>query len=121
MSNKRAKGYYGEALAALFLIEKGYTILEKNYLKNGGELDIVAFKESLVVFIEVKTRYSYEMGKPAMAVDLFKQGKIIKGAMGFMAENKGFQNCSFRFDVIEVMPKERIKINHIINAFEVEE
>lgn len=121
MSNEKAKGTFGEALAADFLEKEGYTILKKNYLKNGGELDIVAFKNGAVVFIEVKTRYSYLMGEPAAAVDTFKQLKIIKGAEGFMSENEKLHSCSFRFDVIEVMPKESKRINHIINAFEVEE
>ena len=121
MTNEKVKGSYGERLAAEFLKRQGYTVIEKNYLKNGGELDIVALKDEVVVFIEVKTRYSYVMGEPALAVDLFKQMKIIKGAEGFMSENKRFLNCSFRFDVIEVMPRKTEMINHIKNAFEVEE
>ena len=121
MSYIRDTGCLGEEMAAGYLQNEGYTILERNYLKKAGELDLVARKGSLLIFVEVKTRNSLSMGTPASAVDLRKRERIIKGAKGFLFEHPRYEDrYSMRFDVIEIFPKKARKVNHIINAFEVE-
>ena len=56
-SKNQKKGEVGESVAVKYLQNKGYVILERNYTKKSGEIDIVAQKGSTVYFIEVKSRY----------------------------------------------------------------
>lgn len=112
-------GKKGEDAAAMYLRLKGYRILQRNFHSRYGEIDIIAFKNETVVFVEVKTRGKHPIDTPASAVDIFKQKKIIKTAY-FYIMNKQLDDVDMRFDVIEV----RVcgfgcKINHIENAFEV--
>ena len=105
----------GETLAVNFLKKQGYKILQQNYKNKIGEIDIICFnkKENEIIFVEVKSRSSYEFGLPSEAVDFAKQQKIIKTAQVFLTKNN-LLNAKIRFDVIEVVNKE---INHIKYAF----
>ncbi|NLY08961.1 MAG: YraN family protein [Tissierellia bacterium] len=116
MTNKR-KGNYGESLACAELSSKGYRILERNYQKVIGEIDIVALEGMTLVFIEVKTRKDDKYGQGAEAVTNSKQQKIIKTAMHYILE-KGFEGLQCRFDVIEITLMPFPAIRHIENAFE---
>ena len=118
-TEKRRTGDKGEAIACRHLRKKGYKILEKNYVAEGNEIDIIAKKGELVAFVEVKTR-SYKEGEiltPSSAVTPEKQRKIIKTAKYYAAFNA--RNSLLRLDVIEViLDGGRAKeINHIENAF----
>lgn len=115
--NTKKIGQYGEDLAAQFLRQKGYKIIERNFSVQGGEIDIIAQKSSMLVFVEVKTRKNDVFGTPAMAVNFGKRQKIIHTALIFLHINNHHGAC--RFDVIEVYLKDNKKtINHIQNAFE---
>jgi putative endonuclease len=59
-SEKRRIGNIGEDLAEKFLVKRGYKIIERNYLKKFGELDIVASKQAVICFVEVKSIVSHE-------------------------------------------------------------
>ncbi len=61
-------GDRGEKLAAMYLENRGYMILERNYRFERAEVDIVAFKEHEIVFVEVKLRTSLKFGHPEDAV-----------------------------------------------------
>lgn len=101
------KGNRGEALAAKQMEKMGYEILERNFHALKGEIDIIAKKDSYIVFTEVKYRKNEAMGSPAEAVNQWKQQHIIRAAKAYMA-----QNCleemgyDFRFDVAEVLSNE---------------
>ncbi|MEG1459118.1 MAG: YraN family protein, partial [Acetivibrio sp.] len=60
--NKRALGFEKEKLAAQFLEEKGYQVLEKNFYSHFGELDLICKKEEYLVFVEVKYRKELAYG-----------------------------------------------------------
>jgi putative endonuclease len=60
-SPKRRIGNIGEDLAEMFLVKNGFKILERNYLKKWGELDVIAKKNNLIHFIEVKSKVSREI------------------------------------------------------------
>ena len=112
-------GNTGENLAATFLENHGYKILEKNFRIRAAEIDIIAQKDNTVIFVEVKTRSNIRKGTPAEAVNLRKQKKIIEAASVFLQDEKYF-DCACRFDVIEILSAGKdFKINHIENAFEV--
>lgn len=103
----------GEQKAKQFLIKAGYKILETNYKNKIGELDIVAFKDDVYVFVEVKARTSLKYGRPGEAVGQFKQNKIRQLAQSYLIYKNLFPS-PMRFDVIEVLDGQ---INHIENAF----
>lgn len=73
----------GENLATEFLQKKGYKILERNFRKKYGEIDIVATHKEFLVFIEVKTRTSTEFGSGFEAISIWKIKSLIKTAYLF--------------------------------------
>lgn len=113
-------GEIGEEYASKFLKKKKYKILERNYRKRYGEIDIIAENKNYIVFVEVKTRHRDSMTSAADAVNRQKQLKIIKTASMYLAENETDKFC--RFDVCEVyINSDNLKlvyINYIEAAFE---
>ena len=85
-----AVGKLGEEFAAKYLKKHGYLIIARNYAIVGGELDIVALKCRTLVFVEVKTRSSEDMGSASDAVDLRKQNCLKKARRDFLNR---FGNC----------------------------
>lgn len=112
--NKRAFGGQGEADARSFLEQKGAKILEMNYRRPTGEIDIIARKGRTILFVEVKRRSSLRYGRPAEAVDCAKRGHILRTAALYLQENR-LADAPVRFDVIEILPGE---MRHIENAFD---
>lgn len=113
-------GEIGEEYASKFLKKKKYKILERNYRKRYGEIDIIAENKNYIVFVEVKTRHTDSMTSAADAVNRQKQIRIIKTASLYLAENETEKFC--RFDVCEVyINSDNLKlvdINYIEAAFE---
>ena len=112
--NKRRFGGQGEMEARAFLEQKGAKILEMNFRRPTGEIDIIAKQRGTLLFVEVKRRSSLRYGRPAEAVDRAKQAHILRTAMLYVQE-KGLSDAPLRFDVIEVLPD---SIRHIENAFD---
>lgn len=110
-------GKKGEGIAAKYLKNKGYKILEKNFRKPYGEIDIIAQKGENFAFVEVKTRKNDLYGTPAEFVTAKKQERLKKAAYTYIQQND--LDAEFTFDIIEVYLNEEkvIKINHLINAF----
>lgn len=77
-------GVNGEEIAAKFLQKKGFRIIERNFSKRYGEIDIVALdcsnKEQILVFVEVKTRKSKEFGSPLEAITSWKLKSLVRTA-----------------------------------------
>lgn len=113
-------GEMGEEYAVKFLEKKKYNILERNYSKRYGEIDIIAENKNYIVFVEVKTRHKDSMTSAADAVNRQKQIRIIKTASLYLAENETEKFC--RFDVCEVYVNsdnlKLVDINYIEAAFE---
>ncbi len=95
------------------MIEKGYTILARNFHCRGGELDIVAKKGDLVVFVEVKARSSDDYGYPSEFVTPRKRKHLRECARYFLLSN-GLDNVDIRFDVVGITGK---NVEWIENAF----
>ena len=95
------QGELGEQYAAKYLTGMGYEIISQNFHTPYGEIDIIASKNEYICFVEVKTRSKNSIARPAAAVNVKKQQKIIKSAMIYLSQNC----CDFqpRFDVIEVI------------------
>ena len=109
----KIEGNVGEIKAVNFLKKKKYKIITTNYKNKIGEIDIIAEKDDLIVFVEVKNRSTFAFGRPIEAVTLQKQNKIKKVAEIFLMINH-IQYHNVRFDVIEVFDD---FINHTENAF----
>ncbi|MEG2174064.1 MAG: YraN family protein [Oscillospiraceae bacterium] len=117
--NQKILGAWGEDYAVDVLRRNGYFILARNWHMQGGELDIVARKEGILAFIEVKTRSGDAFGRPAEAVTRLKQRRLIRSAICYWQENP----CELqpRFDVFEVFASEYGRApcyQHIKGAFE---
>lgn len=115
-------GKTGEDLALRLLVDKGYSILERNFRTKFGEIDIIAKDKEIFVFVEVKTRGSENFGLPFEAISKAKQRKISKMAVAFMQE-KGFLGEMARFDVISIIYSVEggYKFELFKDAFELEE
>lgn len=115
---KKDKGKLGEDIAVKFLVDKGYKILERNYRYGHGEIDIIAMDGDVLVFVEVKMRFSDKFGAPEDSVTIAKRRQLKKIAGAFLeTHDVSFSEC--RFDFIGVMFKDRkFQINHIENAFQ---
>lgn len=97
----RNTGRQGEELAEQFLIQQGYQILERNWQKRGGEIDIIAEDNGMLVFVEVKTRRSHARGYAVEGVHKGKQRLVSKTAQLYRLEKKRvLEDC--RFDVVSI-------------------
>ena len=126
MRIKPAKGDFqlslgdrGEMIAAGYLAEQGYQVLDKKVRAPFGELDLVAQKDGRVIFVEVKTRSTPQFGLPEEAVDLAKQKQLTKLADWYLQKNK-INKKPARFDVVALIYDgvNTPQIRHIENAFE---
>jgi len=94
-------GERGEALAAQWYRQAGFEIAARNWTCREGELDVVARRDELVVFCEVKARASDRFADPALAVDYRKQAKVRRAAFRWL-EGQPWQP-RLRFDVAIVV------------------
>ena len=121
LAGRRALGAEGEQRAAEHLARQGYRIEGRNVRAGGVELDLVARRGRLLVFVEVKTRRSRRFGAPELAVDFAKRARLVRGAAAWLHEHGG-HGARVRFDVVacEVGPESppSWRIRHIEGAFE---
>jgi putative endonuclease len=119
-ARNKSLGDRGEDAAARYLKRQGFHILERGYDSHLGELDIIAVDGRTVVFVEVKTRTSDDVGHPTEAIDDRKQRRMTQAALAYLKSKRLLQTAA-RFDVVAVTwPKDVRKptIDHYKNAFE---
>lgn len=107
----------GEELACKSLLDKGYKIIERNFRKGYGEIDIIAVKDKTLVFIEVKTRTSYQFGTPIEQISYFKLKSLVKTAQFYKHIHPELPEA-LRIDAISIVldnTKNTSKIEHIEN------
>lgn len=114
----KAIGNEGEELACAYLESKGWRILERNYFFEKSEVDIVAYDDTAIVFVEVKLRSSDKFGTPIEHISEEKVMHVFKAAEAWMYERK-MDGSPMRFDVIGILQKknEAPEFNHIQDAF----
>lgn len=113
MGNNIISGKEGEDIAAAFMERKGFQILVKNFRSGRAEIDLIAIKDSLMVFAEVKLRTRVAYGLPEAAVDSSKEERIMEAAENYIFENDW--NGKIRFDIISIVNKK--EVYHIEDAF----
>lgn len=109
-------GPKGEQLAEKFLKQKGYSIRVRGFRALGGEIDIIAVKNNILIFVEVKTATTSHFGQPEAWVTPAKQAQIIKVAQAYLHQRS--DHAAPRFDVIAIdLTQSRPVIRHYENAF----
>lgn len=109
-------GKKGEALAAEYLEELGYEILERNWHFRHTEVDIIARDKQFLVIVEVKTRSGDTYGEPYTAVDRNKQRSLIYAAERYLFSHQ--LDLEVRFDIISIITSpNRTALEHIKEAF----
>lgn len=118
MYKRHIIGKEGEEIATEFLENKGYKMLDRNFLTRHGEIDIIAKDNEEYVFIEVKSRKNKKYGEPIDAIDKNKI-KHLKSAINYYLYINKLENKFIRIDVIEVKYlQNKIYINHIKQAID---
>lgn len=116
MAEHNITGQKGEELAANYLKEQGYIVLETNWRFKNLEADIIASKGDTLIVAEVKTRTSNFFGEPETFVTRQKQKNLIKTAHEYIERKQ--LDLEVRFDIISiVMNSSGSKVNHIESAF----
>jgi putative endonuclease len=113
-------GRLGETLAFEYLVRQRYVIVERNYRKQCGEVDIIARDGETLVFVEVKTRQSTAFGTPFEAVDARKQRQLSRIAQEYI-QSRRLGEAPARFDVIAVRlnrDNQPATFDHLKNAFD---
>jgi len=103
-TQKQAFGQWGEKTAAAYLENNGYTILERNFHTAHGEIDIVASKAPVLIFVEVKTRSSHMFAFPEDSVTQRKQAHLLSAAEDYLQTHPESSE-SWQFDVIAIERK----------------
>jgi putative endonuclease len=101
MARRQTIGRWGEEVAAQFLQQKGYEILQHNVRTPYGELDLIARCGATIVFVEVKTRTSSSFGLPEISVGQRKIRHLLDAAQAFMQLYSGPEE-EWRVDVIAI-------------------
>jgi putative endonuclease len=116
-TKKKSKtGQLGEQIAANYIENKGFEILERNWRKNHKEIDIISKKEDVLIIIEVKTRTQEFVDPPGEVVTKKKQRNIIAASNDYIFEKD--LDLQVRFDVISVtILDDKHSIEHIAEAF----
>ena len=107
-------GLSAESRAAALLMAKGYRILAKRFKTPHGEIDLVAKKRNLLVFVEVKARATLD--DAAFAVTPRQQGRIIDAAQAWLAAHPEHANFELRFDAMLIAPRHLPR--HLLAAFD---
>ena len=94
-------GIWGEELAAAYLREKGYVILERDWHSKHRDIDIIAQQGEWMVFVEVKTRRNREFADPLQAVNIQKQKNLLRAINHYINYRK--LDNPWRFDVITIV------------------
>lgn len=109
-------GRLGETKASAYLESFGFRILHRNYRTKVGEIDIVAKRDHIIYFFEVKTRKSVMYGQPYEAVTHFKQIHMKRAAQWYVLQNK-LEKSKLKLAVISVLIEGK---NETINLYELD-
>ena len=114
-------GVWGERVAARHLKRAGYMILERNFETVQGEIDLIAFRDGVLTFVEVRSQTAGEFGGPLSTITRPKQLRVIKAAEQYAAlHGLEAEDVELRFDVVSVVfgdGSARPQVEHVEGAF----
>jgi putative endonuclease len=109
MAQHNLTGNSGEALAATYLKGKGYNILQKNWRHSRWEVDIIAEKDTILHFVEVKTRRTEKFGHPEDNVDKKKMQNLINAAEEYLYQYPQWKRVQFDILAITILKDEPVE------------
>jgi putative endonuclease len=109
MAQHNLTGNSGEALAARYLAGKGYNILQKNWRHSRWEVDIIAEKDTILHFVEVKTRRTKKFGHPEENVDKKKMQNLINAAEAYLYQYPQWKRVQFDILAITILKDEPVE------------
>ena len=115
--NTHVRGFEGEERACKYLLSKGYDILDRNWRTQRGEIDIIAYKNHTIVFVEVKTLPNGTLDMIQKELNRQKQQRILKTSKCYLLNHRQYSNSYVRFDVIVIDMPGLEAVYHIENAF----
>ena len=117
MARHNDLGKWGEGVAADYLEQQGYSILERGWRSGHKDIDLIAFKQGILAFVEVKTRKNNAYIQPQQAVDRHKIKLLMTAANRYICNNN--IDTEIRFDIVAITGTDysNYKIEHIEQAF----
>ncbi len=118
MSQARQElGVAGERIAERWLRSRGWRIVQRRFRSGHRDIDLVAERDGLVAFVEVKARHGDRFGSPVEAVDWRKQRELARSAKVWI-DRHGRAEEAYRFDVIGVLVlDDTVRVRHVEDAF----
>jgi putative endonuclease len=117
MASHNDLGRKGEAMAKAHMEATGYEIMDENWVFGKAEIDLIAYKNSIIIFTEVKTRTGNGFGEPEDFVDARKQRLLVEAADEYiyLMNHQG----EVRFDIISILfdRNNNHTLKHIEDAF----
>lgn len=115
-TNNREKGTHGEKIACDYLEKHGYKILKTNYhFSKFAEIDVIACKNDVLTFVEVKARTTLKYGHPLEAISKTKLERLYMAMMDYL-EQFDKKDSKFQLDVISIVGFDNPKIEHLKNV-----
>lgn len=117
-TEKQNTGQLGEDIAVKYLEKHGYRILERNYRKPWGEIDIIAQQNDELIFIEVKTQNQELEWRPEENITRHKKRQLSRIITTYLKANKISENQNWRVDILAIMLDFKTKnaqVEHIKN------
>jgi putative endonuclease len=105
-------GEMGEEMAAVYFVENGYALLHRNWRYGKLEIDIIALKNNVLHFIEVKTRQTTEFGYPEEDVSRSKVRNLMSAAEEYLIKNPG-RNL-IQFDILAILMEENKPVEYFL-------
>ncbi len=99
--SRRERGALGEKIALDFLVERDFTILERNFRCREGEIDIIARQGDCLVFVEVRARSSSNMGTPEESITPAKGQRLVALAQTYLQTHEDLPD-QWRIDVVAI-------------------
>ncbi|MBS3872434.1 MAG: YraN family protein [Firmicutes bacterium] len=115
MSVKHALGFVGQAIARQRLVDMGYTVVTENFGVFSGEIDIIAVRKGVLLFVEVKYRTDLERGNPAEALTKKKLRSFRSAAAAYLVEHNSTPYQEIKFDAICILalPGQEMIVDHL--------
>ena len=103
-------GKRGEKIAAKWIEDEGYKILDKNYSTKFGEIDLIAIKDNILVFIEVKLKQTEDFGTPEEMIGSSKLAQIQRMAEFYLMDNPDIAKKydPYRIDAVCIVQDKRV-------------
>ncbi len=115
MARHNDTGKWGEELACEYLRSDGYTVIDRNWGSGNNEIDIIAFKDNCLAFVEVKTRSGFD-DDPLLAMTPAKIKHLSRAAHSYIVTHD--VKYDVRFDVVAITGYiDNYKIDHLVDAF----